>query len=274
MTAYPPAPFPIDPTNLPKRRGVMIGVILMLLGAIGGGIFAFASGKDFVDTMSGGTYYEIALDSSFPAPGTEMQGIFATAENVGGLTLTSDDAVVARSESDSLATAVKVRIREGALEVELHQQFTFTPKDGAEYELSSTFTSPGVRYFVGKGVDGSQLGAVAAAVLIGGLIFLVGLIVLIVSLVRRSRDRKQAAWTMMQGQPQRQGQPQWQTPPGPDGYPQMGGTPPPPPGFDQGGPQGFPPPPPPPPGFDQGFPPPPPPPPSDNPESDGWASPQ
>ncbi|MGB2756209.1 MAG: hypothetical protein WBD02_00920 [Acidimicrobiia bacterium] len=277
MTAYPPMPN-IPSSAVPKKRaGVKIGAMLMILGVVAGGAMLLMGGNDLV-SAAGGKFYEIAPSTPFPAYETGLRGIYSTDKYQTGLSLTANgqsvdvDDVASDSDSGTNFNA-KVRMPSGST-IDVYQKFTFQGKNKTAYLLEGADSSSGVRNFVGPGVSGKSLAFVGGGILLGGLLFLAGLITLIVSLRRRKRDRMAMAgygamaapgWSPAPGAPLPTADPSapWNVAPGAPPAPPYPSAPPPP--------QAYAPPPP-------SVPPMAPPegsaPISDDPGSDGWASPE
>lgn len=192
MTAYP-ASTPPPGVPIKKRRGILIGSILMIAGVIGGVGFGASGAVKIVDAL-GGTYYEIELDAPF-TPVEKFNGIYSTSQYTPDVRLTANGKLIAGASTadSSVESEFSATVKSDVGEIKVYQAFTFDAVDGQEYVLESGLASSGDTFFVGPGVSDSTFISVALAFLLGGLLFLVGLIVLIVSVVRRKRDRNMAA---------------------------------------------------------------------------------
>ena len=276
MTAFPPmSPMPNVPGMAPvpkKTRGVKIATVLMILGAVIGGALVF-SGVNDLTSGTDSKFYEITPGSAFPGTEDGLRGIYSTSELDTGLGLTSGGKPVEISDNGGTSDATSnfnATVNDNGTKIDVYQKFTFEGKAGAEYMLVGASSVLGARYFIGRGVSTNSLLKIGGGFLLGGLLFLIGLIVLIVSLVRRGRERRAMAaygmaapgWSPPAGgmAPSVDPRAPWNVIPGaPD-------VPPPPPGnlpWESTPPA--PPVPPPPPGSEAV---------SDDPGNDGWAAPE
>jgi len=71
--------------------------------------------------------------------------------------------------------------------------FTFRSTEDGDYELSAESSSSFAEVAVGRSVAGDLVWTIAMPFVIGGIGFLVGVIILIVTLVRRSGDKRRRA---------------------------------------------------------------------------------
>lgn len=235
-TAYPSNPVQAAPEKLPMA-GFFWALGIFLVAAVGGGVLFFLGIREVVDTVDG--------FDAISAPGEADLRLE-----------TGDHWVFAAVPSGSAEDLVDVTVTDPSGRTQTLSQQTFLADsantDGQQFVPLGFFdaTAAGTYHFETDGPSGTEvrvgtlslpkvLGFIFGGIAVGSLGFLVALIILIITLVRRSGRKKRqhatAYGAYAPAQPQYPGQPQQQYPPqlqypAPQQWPpQQPPTPPPPP---------------------------------------------
>lgn len=234
-TPYPPAaPAAAAPTQKPGGLiGIWIGIILMLIGLVGGIALVVGGATQVADLakdlervpLRGGTVQidetgEQTIYAERPAPGSGAS--FSTGSYVDrpDLIITVTDPSGQRVEVTGTIYGSETYTNNGREGVEVG---SFYASQTGTYEISAAAENPGnfTTLAVGQVIDFAGIGMIVAGVIGGGFFVVLGLILLIVFAVKRSRARKRIA---MAGRPGGPGGPGWPTPAYAGGAP-YGGAP-------------------------------------------------
>ena len=241
MAFTPPTGPVIDEPIRPRALWYWIGAAV-IVAAIAGAVFWLVSGilrlDDTVDGFERVPYPEGGtVTIADPGEYVVYTESFSGDEQAGGITVVDPDG----NEVDTRLYVSSLTYDFGG-EVGSASQ-TFTAEQAGEYELSSTgLESSGISSLaVGKSIGGDIVSAIVGAFVIGGLGVLVGVIVLIVTGIRRSSAKRErrpptpppSAWGQQQqtwGANPPPPQAAWGQPPPPPGSATPGTSAPPPPG--------------------------------------------
>lgn len=184
----------IAPTTRTGRSGVWVGAVLMVVGIVGG-----------VALMVLGFVHLASVTNDSPqmhVPGTRSfsldAGEYVLYGSDSGTTI--GDVTVTGPSGDTLATSTIYSLQTLTVDGRSHVGFArFQAPTSGQYQFAvvdrSGTVAPTATMIVGPsafGLVGATLALVFGGLLGGGLVFLAGLIVLIVALVRRSRAKRSA----------------------------------------------------------------------------------
>jgi hypothetical protein len=226
----------------PGKGGYVLGGLLIALGIIGGIAWGVINGVDFVDAVDD---FQRTPVGRVGTVDLDRGDYVIYGEKGGGDGITAVLASVRMRPSGEEGNELDIEEYEAEFTYDVgnrngRAEFTVEIPDDGEYEiLAEGISSGATTVAVGPSVAGKLVSAIVGALLIGGIGVVVGVILMIVTGVRRRKFRQRGwldGWNQP-GTPQGQWNPPgtW-SPPAPGGY----GTPPPPAG------SGWNPPPPPP----------------------------
>ncbi len=200
----PPTPTPAGKQKLPGMAGIWIGVILMVLGAVGGIALVVNGARSFVDGLGdlqrvpisgGGTVLieetgtqNVYAERPSPYGGTNFQtGTFSGYGPSVYLTVTGPNGSVYFDSNPTGSETYEFDGKQGVLlgkfDADVEGEYRIQTDAGADVAPYTTIA-------VGQMFDVQGIVGVLGGVFGGGLVFVVGLIVLIISIVRRSKARK------------------------------------------------------------------------------------
>lgn len=200
-----PSGGPVAPAKpkLPGRAGIIIGIALIVVGIIGGIALVVSGARDLVEGIDELEYLSIEAGGTvqIDEPGTiavyairdsfSSGGGFSTGGAYDGPPLAI--AVTGPDGAGVPVSATTSSVTYQSSGVEGVQVATFGAEVPGAYRIEPVASGPLFGYdrlAVGPELDLGSLGGILAGVFGGGLLVVVGIIVLIISAVRRSRARR------------------------------------------------------------------------------------